>query len=35
VAELAVAGHFGEAELDDDARLDPGDVALAWRIDEW
>src|SRR6185436_7704966 len=34
VAELAVAGALGEAELRDQLRLDPDEIALARRIDE-
>ena len=34
VAQAAVAGPFGEAELGDELRLDPGDVAEARRVVE-
>jgi hypothetical protein len=34
VAELAVAGAFREAELGDELRLGPGDVAGAGRVSE-
>ena len=34
MAELAVARAFGEAELGDEPRLGPGDVAGPGRVDE-
>jgi hypothetical protein len=34
VAQLAVVGALGEAELGDQLRFDPHELALARRVDE-